>query len=188
MENQNSLQAELLERLPSRPPRPNPAIEIDSAVSYIRWHANALQRHLLGNGKGTLLESDEKDRHMLQTAVHDCGWCIYIQYSDEGLAQLAEAATLCLINPYRFELKHLIDHSFHGIGLWKTYGELWRGCLRLLANQKPAPPQRNRLVHQHSVCHPGVKLLAKAPGAKGSRCGARNSRGTFRGAMECRLS
>ena len=123
MENQNSLQAELLERLPPRPPRPNPAIEIDSAVSYIRWHANALQRHLLGNGKGTLLESDEKDRHMLQTAVRDCGWCIYIQYGDEGLAQLAEAATLGLINPYRFELKYLIDHSFHGIGLWKTYGE-----------------------------------------------------------------
>ena len=123
MENLSSLQSELFERLLPRPPRPNPAREIDSAVSYICWHANALAKHLLGDGKGTLFESDEMDHHMLQTAVRDCGWCIYIQYGDEGLEQLAEAATVGLINPYRHELKYLIDHSFHGIGLWKAYGE-----------------------------------------------------------------
>jgi hypothetical protein len=120
--SQRPLVPELELRYPPRPPRPNPAIEIDSAVEYIRWHADALQRHGLNGGSASLAEEDDKHSHLLQRAIRDCGWCIYIQYGDEGVKELAASAIAGLINPYRFELKHLIDHSLHGIGLWKTYG------------------------------------------------------------------
>ena len=106
-----------------RPTRPGPAIEIDQAVDYIRWHADNLQRHIDGSPTEGLLEEDEKHHHLLVEAARDCGWCIFFQKGDEGLKELAEATVIGTINPYRFELRHLIDHSFNGIGEWHTYGE-----------------------------------------------------------------
>ena len=120
--SQLPLGPELELRYPLRPPRPNPAVEIDSAVEYIRWHADALQRHGLNGSAVSLAEEDDKHSHLLQRAIRDCGWCINVQHGDEGVKELAASAIAGLMNPYRFELKHLIDHSLHGIGLWKTYG------------------------------------------------------------------
>ena len=81
---------------------------------------NNLRSRLQSRG---LLEEDEKHHHLLVEAARDCGWCIFFQTGDRVLKELAEATVIEAFNPYRYELCHLIEHSFNGIGEWHTHGE-----------------------------------------------------------------
>ena len=107
-----------------RPRRPTPTISIEDAVAYVCWQAESLMRHVDGASSSTsLLEDDCKHGGQLQDAIRDCGWCIYFQYGETGLDNLADAIVGAMDKSERYEVKHVIEHSLSGIGKWLAHGD-----------------------------------------------------------------
>jgi hypothetical protein len=97
---------------------------MDDAVAYVCWEAESLMHHLEGASSSTdLLQDDCKHGGKLYEAIRDSGWCIYFQHGDTGLEQLAEAILENTAKLDRYEIKHVVEHSFSGIGNWLAHGE-----------------------------------------------------------------
>ncbi len=81
-------------------------------------------RHLEGASSSPgLREDDAKHGGLLHEAVRDCGWCIYFQHGDIGLEKLAEAVLARTEKSDKYEIKHVVEHAFSGIGNWLAHGE-----------------------------------------------------------------